>query len=87
MKTYGKFVCFFVLISMLLTVSGSAVWAQSEYTSENKKSDYVVENNMITAYLGNDVNVVVPAQIDGVEILGIDQNAFEESSAEKIIIS
>lgn len=43
------------------------------------KSEFVVENNTLISYTGNDKNVVIPSEVDGEAIIFIDRFAFDSN--------
>lgn len=52
------------------------------------KSEFVVEEGMITGYNGSTSRVVIPSIIEGVEIAGIESYAFNQNSnIETVVIS
>ena len=49
---------------------------------------YRIENNcaILTSYLGNEKNVVIPAAVDGYVVIGLDDRVFAERDIESVTI-
>ena len=73
-------------------VPSSATESSTQQSTENetkKGFTYSLSNGcaIITGYVGDDRSLVIPASIDGYKIVSIEDNAFEDSLLENVIIS
>lgn len=66
-----------LIIAAIMLCTAVCVYANYEYS---------ISGNMITRYNGNADIVLVPSVIDGVEIAGIDTNAFQNKDMHTVII-
>lgn len=57
------------------------------YIFKNGESDFVIDNSgTIKAYLGNETNLVVPEEVNGVTPVSIGENCFRNSNIESIAL-
>lgn len=60
------------------------------YILNDGESEYVIEKSgysgIIKAYLGNDTNLVVPEEVNGVTPVSIGENCFRNSNIESIVL-
>lgn len=53
-----------------------AIWG-TLFITASAKSEFVVENNTLVSYEGDEKNVVIPSEVDGEKIIFIDRFAFD----------
>ncbi len=57
------------------------------FITASAKSEFVVENNTLVSYKGNDARVIIPSEVDGEAIIFIDRFAFDTNqSIETVVI-
>ncbi len=57
------------------------------FITASAKSEFVVENNTLISYKGNDARVIIPSEVDGEAVIFIDGLAFDTNqSIETVVI-
>jgi len=67
-----------ILLALFILLCASA-FAQEE-------SDFKILNGFILSYEGNDTDIVIPAQINGMSVTGISEKAFSNKRLTSVII-